>query len=87
MYDLVPQILPIWPSKFIGSITPQEAKFIIYRDCLGFTDFSNFDGVRFAFRGQPVVVFKLKTAINVDELYHIQSFDFTRKSTKNGKAK
>ena len=26
--------------KFVGSITPQEAKFIIYRDTLGFSDFS-----------------------------------------------
>ena len=55
-------------SKFIGTITPQEAKFTVYRDTLGFPDFSNFDGVRFAFRGILVVVFKLKTAINVDEL-------------------
>ena len=51
-------------TKFIGTITPQEAKFTVFRDALGFNDFSNFDGVRFAFRGVPVVVFKLKTAIN-----------------------
>ena len=38
-------------NKFIGSITPQEAKFSIYKECLGFNDFSNFDGVRFAYRG------------------------------------
>ena len=30
-------------NKFIGTITPQEAKFSIYRDCLGFEDFTNFD--------------------------------------------
>ena len=30
-------------NKFIGSITPQEAKFAIYRDSLRFNDFSNFD--------------------------------------------
>ena len=46
-------------NKFVGTITPQEAKFTIYRDCLGFVDFSNFDEVRFAFRGVPVIVFKL----------------------------
>ena len=61
-------------NKFVGSITPQEAKFSIYRDSLGFEDFSNFDGVRFAVRGVPVTVFKLKTAINVDELINIQNF-------------
>ena len=44
-------------NKFIGSITPQEAKFAIYRDSLRFNVFSNFDEVRFAFRGFPIVVF------------------------------
>ena len=58
-------------NKFVGTITPQEAKYSIYRDSLGFSDFTNFDGVRLAFRGVPVVVFKLKTAINVEELYEI----------------
>ena len=72
-------------NKFIGTITPQEAKFSIYRDCLGFVDFSNFDGVRFAFRGIPVVVFKLKTAINVDELIGLQNFEFKRSSTRQNK--
>ena len=57
----------------------------IIRDCLGFVDFSNFDGVRFAFRGIPVVVFKLKTAINVDELIGLQNFEFKRSSTRQNK--
>ena len=72
-------------NKFIGTITPQEAKFSVYRDGLGFPDFSNFDGVRFAFSGIPVEVLKLKTAINVDELFEIQNFEFTWKSTRQGK--
>ena len=38
-------------AKFVGTITLQEAKATIYRDTLGFEDFSNFDGVRLAFRG------------------------------------
>ena len=29
-----------------GTTTPQDSKFSIYRDSLGFEDFSNFDGVR-----------------------------------------
>ena len=67
-------------NRFMGSITPQEAKFAIIRDILGLEDFSNFDGVRFAYRGVPVVVFKLKTAMNVDELFHLQNFEYKRKS-------
>ena len=32
-------------------MTMQEAKYGIYRDGLGFRNFKNFDGVRFAFKG------------------------------------
>ena len=56
-----------------------EAKHGIYRDCLGFKDFKNFDGVRFGFKGRPLVTFKLKEAINVDTLYENRFFEFTRK--------
>ena len=37
-------------NKFIGTITTQEGKLSIFRDSLGFPDFSNFDGVRFVFQ-------------------------------------
>ena len=47
--------------------------------------FSNFDGVRFAFHGIPVVVFKLKTAVNVDELIGLQNFEFKRTSTRQNR--
>ena len=69
---------------FRGSITPQEAKHEIYKKCLGFVDFSNFDGVRSGYRNGPVAVFKLKTAINVDELLPVQYFDFKRSSSRQG---
>ena len=73
-------------EKFFGSITPQEAKHVVFRDCLGFGDFSNFDGARIGYKGCPVVTFKLKSPINVDELYHLQFFNFNRKSTRSGKS-
>jgi hypothetical protein len=69
---------------FRGTITRQEAKFNIFHDCLGL-DFENFDGVRFQYRGAPVLIFKLIKAINVDELQHIQYFDFKQKSSRNGR--
>ena len=71
-------------NKFFGSITHAEAKFLIFRDCLGFGDCSNFDGVRHSYKGMPVLTFKLKTAINIDELMDIQHFEFLRKSTRQG---
>ena len=61
----------------------QEAKHGIYRDCLGFKDFSNFDGVRFSYKGVRIVAFKLKDAIDVDQqLIGSQFFDYKRKVRK-----
>jgi hypothetical protein len=71
-------------QPFNGSITRQEAKVEIYRRCLGFSDFSNFDGVRLGYKNGPIIVFKLKKAINVDELYNIQNFNYNRRSTRQG---
>lgn len=70
---------------FSGSVTMIEAKHGIYRDCLGFRDFKNFDGVRINYKGVLVVTFKLKEAINVDELFAIQNFQFKRKSKVQGR--
>ena len=72
-------------KPFRGTITPKEAKHIIYKECLGFADFTNFDGVRFGFKGMPIAVFKLKTAINVDELLCVQYFEFKRAGTRMGR--
>ena len=71
-------------SQFRGSITPQEAKHIVFKHCLKFKDYSNFDGVRCGYKGAPVSIFRLKRAINVDELMPLQHFDFRRKITRQG---
>ena len=73
-------------EKFYGSITPQEAKHVVFRECLGFADFSNFDGARIGYKGCPVVTFKFKSPINVDELYHLQFFNFNRKTSNRGRS-
>ena len=59
-------------------MTPKEAKFTIYKNCLGFKDFSYFDGMRFGYRGVPTVTFRLKTPIKIDQLLCVEFFDFDR---------
>jgi hypothetical protein len=70
---------------FRGTLTRQEVKFQMYKECLGFTDFSNFDGVRFGHKGCPTVIIKFIEAINVDELFPLQHFDFKRRSSVQGR--
>ncbi len=69
---------------FRGTINPVEAKHAIYGQCLGCENFDNFEGVRFGYKGEPVIIFILKSAINVDELLTIQYFEHSRKSTRQG---
>ena len=73
-------------EKFSGSITPQEAKHVMFKDCLEFGDFTNFDGVRIVYRNFPIITFRLKTPINVDELTAIQRFIFRRVTTRQGRS-
>ena len=47
-------------ESYTGSVIMKEAKHEIYRDGLGFTDFKNFDGVRFSYKGIRILTFKLK---------------------------
>ena len=70
------ELLSCNDAKFTGSLTLQEAKHRIYRDCLGYKDFKNFDGVRLAYKGVRIVSFKLKEAIAVDKLIPMQFFDY-----------
>ena len=71
-------------NPFRGTITPQEAKHVIFKQCLGL-DLSIFDGARVGYKGMPVILFKLKSPINVDELFDSQHFDFRRKSSRQGR--
>ena len=79
------ELLTIDGQPFRGSITVLEAKHGIFRDCLGFKDFANFDGVRLLFKGIYSATFKLKEPINVDGYYEMRNFDYNRRTKKNGK--
>jgi hypothetical protein len=61
---------------FRGSITPQEAKHIIFKHCFKLNDFTIFDGVRCNYKGIPVA-----TAIIAHPIFQFQEEVFkTRKS-------
>ena len=64
-----------------GTTTYLNAKHGIFGGCLGLSesDYENFDGLRFGYKGCPVIIFKLIKAINVDELLPNQYFEFRRK--------
>ena len=71
------EIRTINGQPFRGSITYIEAKHAIYRDVLEM-EFSNFRGVRLGFKGVPTATILLKQQINLDDLEHVQNFEFER---------
>jgi hypothetical protein len=65
----------------------QEIEIVrFYMDCLGFNDFSNFDGARYGFQGCPIIIIKLVAPINVDKLFAVQRFQFKRKFSRQGRS-
>jgi hypothetical protein len=71
-------------EPFKRTITPFEAKYGIYSQCLDFPDFENFEGCRFGYKDLFVISLILKSAINVDELLPIQYFKYYRKLSRQG---
>jgi hypothetical protein len=64
---------------FRESISPQETKHQIFKHCLGYSVYNNFDDARCGHKDAPAVVFRLKTAININEFMPIQFFNIKRK--------
>ena len=83
--EIVVELCTVNNEPFRGSLTELEAKHGIYRDCLGFRDFSNFDGVRLSYRGIHSAAFKFKQPFNVDSLYDIKNFVYKRRMKTGGK--
>ena len=72
-------------KKFTGTITPLEAKHLIYIKGLKLKNYDNLDGVRINWKGKLFVTFKLIQPITIDELAAVKQFDFSRVSPVNGK--
>ena len=78
------EIQTINDQPFRGTITTHEAKHLVYKNALG-CPFSNFRGLRFGYKGVPIVTFMLKSPVNIDDFASFQFFSFTRSYLKSGK--
>ena len=48
-------------------------------------EYSNFRGVRFAYKGVPLIILMLNEVTNMDDLSHLEDFSSDRVYEKNGK--
>ena len=79
---IIIEIQKINGEMFHGTITYDEASDDIFRGCLGFED-CMLHGVKFAYSNYPVVRYKLKDQIDIDELYNREHFEL-RRQVKTG---
>ena len=77
------EIQTINDKPFKGSITRREAKHVIFKGILGFP-FSNFRGVRFRFKGVPIITLMMNEVFNMDDLANKEFFTFERTYDKQG---
>ena len=72
-------ILKIDGEDFKGTISPIEAKNLIYQETLGL-ERNLLHGLDISFKGHPVITFRLKEQINVDTFLESEDFVFERDS-------
>jgi hypothetical protein len=78
------KILKIDGEDFKGTVTPLEAKNLVYLDTLGM-DRNNLHGLDITFKGHPVITFRMREQINVDTTFETEDFVY-EKETGNGKS-
>ena len=81
---VVVDILKCDGDDFRGTITPTEAKNVIYKEALNL-DRLNLHGIKVEYKGNPVVSFILKEKINIDTAFTSVDFYF-EKDTANGRS-
>ena len=79
---LTVDILQMGDDDFKGTIKIKEAKILIYKNALDL-EVDNLHGVEIEWRGHPVITFRLKTPIDVDQHFRSDIFRYDRK-TRDG---
>ena len=81
--EITVEVQTINGKPFKGSLTLDEAKNGIFVRCLELNP-GLLHGLRFRYSGCPVVKYKLKEQIDIDELHRLEYFEFYRHYTTQG---
>ena len=83
---IVVEIRQVNGAPFKGSLHYKEAKYGIFEQCLK-QDPTTIHGLNFAFSDYPIVKYKLKHQINIDDLRPVEFFEYHRSYKVNGHEK
>ena len=70
-------ILTVNDQDYKGTVRPREALEAIYKTALN-QNIDNLHGIKIEFRGHPVINFRLKTEINIDQVFGSENFSYNR---------
>ena len=80
--EIVVECRTINDAPFRGTITFKEAREVIFGEVMGF-ELKELYSIRFRYNGCPVIKFKLKNQINLDDLLSVEYFNLERQSPNN----
>ena len=83
---IIVEIRQVNGVPFKGSLHYKEAKYGIFEQCLR-QDPTTIHGLNFAFSDYPIVKYKLKHQINIDDLKPLEYFEYHRSYKVNGHEK
>ena len=83
---IIVEIRQVNGIPFKGSLHYKEAKYGIFEQCLR-QDPTSIHGLNFAFSDYPIVKYKLKHQINIDDLKPLEFFEYHRSYKVNGHEK
>ena len=77
--EVVVEILTLNGTNYVGTVTPVEARSMIYQGALGL-DQSNLASINIGFNRVRTVTFKLRQQIDLDDLYQREFFEIERRA-------
>ena len=75
--EIVVEIVSMDGKDFVGTITPTEARRVIFEEVLGFTQ-EDLAGIKIGFNRGRIITYKLKQQHDIDKLYNVEYFDIER---------
>ena len=75
--EVVVEVNSINGQQYTGTVTPTEARKVIFEDMLGFAQ-NDLASVTIGFNRGRIITFKLKQQVDIDLLYECENFEFER---------
>ena len=80
--EVVVEVNSINGQQYTGTVTPTEARKVIFEDMLGFAQ-NDLASVTIGFNRGRIITFKLKQQVDIDQLYEREHFEFGRSVGKD----